>query len=304
MQVHSQPIQEFQGKDTVQKTPTGIPAGVQGQCGRPSGLSFEDVRVHYAAGREQRPSHAARQEQTPAAAKLQAMPGQGVVQLWDPTLTPLNYLRANLTTLGSAASGMADANRNLANRRGRALFPNRRRALFPGRRRALFPGRGRYSHSEILRASLVNDARIMDPTQSGITNQAHHIVETSNQYGQRLLNRYGIDPDSAVNGVLLPTRETDDTGNTSIHLGSHSAAYTAGINAALNKAVADARAAAPRGQQAQVRERAAVIRKLQAIRNVLLTQNVPLNGSSDPTFDPVTQSGETISDIFRRTGLT
>lgn len=296
MQAHSQPIQEFQGKDTVQKMPAGIPAGVQGQCGRPSGLSFEDVRVHYASGREQRPSHMIRQEQVPAAAKLQAMPGQGVVQLWDPSLTPINYLGVDHTTLGRTASRMAAANRNLANRRRRAPFPNRRRLLFPGR--------GRYSHSEILRAALVRDARVMDPIQSGITNQAHHIVETSNRYGQLLLNRYGIDPDSAVNGVLLPTHETADTGNTSIHLGSHSAAYTAEINAALNKAVADARAAAPRGQQRRIQERAAVIRKLQDIRTVLLTENVPLNGSSDPTFDPVTASGETISDIFRRTGLT
>lgn len=288
MQAHSQPIQEFQGKDTVQKMPAGIPTGVQGQCGRPSGLSFEDVRVHYASGREQRPGHMIRQEQTPAAAKLQAMPGQGVVQLWDPSLTPINYWGVDHTTLGRTASRMAAANRNLANRRRRAPFPNRRRGLFPGR--------GRYSHSEILRASLVRDALVIDPIHAGITNQAHHIVETS--------NRYGIDPDSAVNGVLLPTHETDDTGNTSIHLGSHSAAYTAGINAALNKAVADARAAAPRGQQRRLQERAAVIRKLQDIRTVLLTENVPLNGSSDPTFDPVTASGETISDIFRRTGLT
>lgn len=295
MQVHSQPIQEFQGKNTKQKTPTGTPAGVQGQRGRPSGLSFEDVRVHYAAGRIQRPSRAARQAQGPVAARLQAMSGQGVAQLWDPSLTPLNYLSANLTTLGSAASRMAAANRNLANRRGRAPFPNRRRTLFPGR--------GRYSHSDILRASLVEDARVIDPSQSDINNQAHHIVETSNRYGQQLLSQYGIEPDSAVNGILLPYAEDDTTGNASVHKGSHWATYTANINAALDKAVADAQTA-PRGLQRWIQERVAVVSKLQDIRSVLLKENVPLNSKSDSTYDPATQSGETVSRIFQRTGLT
>lgn len=288
MQTFSQPFLHFQRRRTTPKTPAHIPVRPQTRFERPSGLSFDDVRIHYASGREQQTGHMVPKGQDPAAVQLQAMLGQGVVQLWDLTLQPVNYIGVDNATLGRAASRKARANRNQANRRNRFRIQNR----------------GMYGHSDILRTSLVQDAMVLDPARNDITNQAHHIVETSNHYGQRLLSRYGIDPDSAVNGVLLPTHETDDTGNTSIHRGSHSAAYTAGINAALNKAVADARAAAPRGQQTWIQERKAMIRKLQHIRIVLLTQNVPLNGSSDPNFDPVTESGETIADIFRRTGLT
>lgn len=291
MQAYTQPFLHFQRRSTVQKTPADIPVRQQRRLGRPSGLSFEDMCIHYDSGQKEQRGHIVQKKQSLAPAQLQAMPGQGVVQLWDITLKPINYFGVDNTTLGRAASTMARANRSRQNR-----FPFRSWSRY---------GHGRYGHSDILRASLVQDAWVVDPANSGITNQAHHIVETSNYYGQRLLIRYGIEPDSAVNGVLLPTYATDDTGNTSIHYGNHSPAYTAGINAALNKAVADAQAAAPQaqGRQKWIQERDAVIRKLKNIRFVLLTQNVPLNGSSDPNYNPVTASGETIADIFRRTGL-
>lgn len=279
MQFHTQPIQNLRKRAAVQRTPAGIPTGLQAQGGSPSKLSFDDMRIDYASDGKQYPGHnRAQHAQCPAAAQLRARTGQDVVQLLDESLKRTNYLHASDTVLGRAARRMTAANRNPANRRN--------------------------SHSEILRASLVQDAGVIDPAQSGITNQAHHIVETSNRHGQELLRRYGIEPDSAVNGVLLPTYETDDTGRASTHLGSHSAAYTRAINAALNKAVSDARAAAPRGQQRKkILERIAVIRKLQRIRIALLKKNIPLNASSDATFNPATNSKETVEDIFRRETL-
>lgn len=276
MQTFAQPFLHFQRRRTTPKTPAHIPVRPQTRFERPSGLSFDDVRIHYASGREQQTGHMVPKGQDPAAVQLQAMLGQDVVQLRNATLQSTNYIGADKTTLGRAASRKTRANRN----------------------------RGMYSHSDILWTSLIQDAMVLSPARNDITNQAHHIVETSNVYGQQLLSRYGIDPDSAVNGVLLPTYETDDTGNTSIHLGRHSAAYTKGINAALEKAVADARAAAPRGLQRWVEGRKAVIRTLKHIRIVLLKQNVPLNKHSDPNFNPVTGSKETIADIFSHMGLT
>lgn len=283
MQTFAQPSLYFRGRSTTPKTPAHLPVRPQARFEHPAGLSFDDVRIRYASGREQHTGHKVTKGQEPAAVQLQAMPGQDVVQLCDYfTLHPNNYIGVDNATLGEAAGRVAATNRNQANRQNQF----------------------RYNHSEILRASLVQNFGVIDPNLVGIRNQAHHIVETSNKYGQQLLNQYGIHPDSAVNGVLLPTCDTDDTGDASVHRGSHSTAYTAGVNAALDKAVEDARTAAPQGQQAWFQERTAVIRTLHQIRDVLLTQNVPLNRSSDPTFNPVTESGETIADIFHRMGLT
>lgn len=281
MQTFAQPFIHFQGRSTTPKTPAHIPVRPQTRFERPSGLPFDDVRIHYASGREQQTGHTVPKGQDPASVQLQAMPGQDMVQLRNATLQSTNYIGADKTTLGREARRKTRANRNQAKRR----------------------NRGMYSHSDILKTSL-EDAMALGPAPNDITNQAHHIVETSNVYGQQLLRWYGIHPDSAINGVLLPTYETDDTGNTSVHLGRHSAAYTKGINAALEKAVADAQAAAPRGLQRWLEGRKAVIRTLMHIRDVLLTENVPLNKHSDANYNPVTGSEETIADIFSRTGLT
>lgn len=146
------------------------------------------------------------------------------------------------------------------------------------------------SPSEILRITLVEDGQVIDPQENGISNQAHHIVETSNQYGQQILKNLKIDPNSSVNGVFLPDIETDETGDATTHLGRHAREYTECVNYSLDTAI-------QRAAQIRVRKRQAVINRLCQIRNVLLTKFVPLNKSSDATY------GETIYSIFQRNGL-
>lgn len=335
-----------QTQSAIRPNPTGIPTIMKAQFESLSGLSFDDVRIHYnsskpaqlqalaytqgnhvymAPRQEKHLGHelghiiqqkqgrvisTSRINQLPLndderleeeatryshmAMQLKRMPGQpsqtscsgaasNIVQRTDISFNRINYLGVNSTTLGTAALRERDAQIVAL------LHINR------------IPDERFLNHAAILRASLVNDNLVIDPSRSYIDNQAHHIIETSNYWGQNLLQLLRIDPDSAINGVLLPTHATDDTGNASVHCGSHSPAYRTAINAALTRAIADVNHQIQNPAIADYR--AAVVNKLASIRIVLLEHNVPLNRSSDPDYDPVTDAGETIGDIFTRTGL-
>ncbi len=169
-------------------------------------------------------------------------------------------------------------------------------------------------NSDILRASLVDDNGVPDSNSdySGIVNQAHHIVEVNNnEEGGGILEAVGIDINSAANGVLLPqfavysNGEDDsyDTGNASIHNGSHRDEYRECVTRALHKAINDLENSAV-GVELEIQDyRNAVLRVLAEIRRVLLEKNVPLNHREDPNYNDNTDEGETITEIFQDEGL-
>ncbi len=156
--------------------------------------------------------------------------------------------------------------------------------------------------SLVLRGSLVGDAGVPDSNIEGsdlnspdvVDNQAHHIVEVGNRAGQQILANAGIDCNSAANGVLLPVHETDDTGNATVHNGSHVREYGNCVNRALQKAVRGKFPGTPAYTQA-------VTGTLAGIRRLLLNNPVPINRRVDGTYDP---NGEpTVTDYFRNAGL-
>lgn len=159
------------------------------------------------------------------------------------------------------------------------------------------------AHSDILRASLVGDSHIPDPSDY-VDNQAHHIVETNNNpLGQTILWWARIDSDSAVNGVLLPAVSSDYGGDATIHSGPHNNMYGICVTVALWNAVADStRRLHPNMQHTTPDNYANVITPnsiemnigmydtgdiidaLGTIRRLLLTEHIPFNYSSDGTF--------------------
>lgn len=167
--------------------------------------------------------------------------------------------------------------------------------------------------SDILRASLVDDNGVPDSNLdfSGIENQAHHIVEVNNnEEGGRILAVVGIDINSAANGVLLPKYvvysddedDSYDTGDATVHNGSHRAEYGECVTRALYKAINDLENSAV-GELEIQDYRNAVLNVLAEIRRVLLERNVPLNDREDPTYNDITEEGETIREIFWDEGL-
>jgi hypothetical protein len=81
-----------------------------------------------------------------------------------------------------------------------------------------------------LRLAGVPDSNL-DPAATN--NQAHHIVEANDPAAlaaRILLARAQIHIDSAVNGVFLPVRHADDTGNATVHLGPHVHDYANVVN--------------------------------------------------------------------------
>ena len=172
--------------------------------------------------------------------------------------------------------------------------------------------RREFSHSAVLRASLVGDSHIPDPTKH-VDNQAHHIVETSNQLGQQILERAGIHPDSSINGVLLPRGENDDAGDASIHSGSHIGSYGDCVTAALWNAVMYAQGRVSNCVESGnfetvnpdiiCEEDAETIMKVLAqIRRLLLEVYVPLNNSADRTYGQGDTTGEHILGAFYSRG--
>lgn len=148
-------------------------------------------------------------------------------------------------------------------------------------------------NSDILRASLI-ESGVPEPD---VENQAHHIVESSNEEGQRILRACDIESNSAVNGVFLPTAQPDGSPDLTTHLGSHVREYRECVNRALTKAANSVAGRDPIARQQ------AVVNCLNAIRNILLTEVLPLNSGVDADYNPDTDSGMTIEDIFLSWGL-
>lgn len=163
--------------------------------------------------------------------------------------------------------------------------------------------------SSVLRAALVDYAGVPDSNLRNsdrrvgyaITNQAHHIVEAGDKRANKartILKDAGICVNSAANGVLLPSEHIDGTGEATIHLGSHVGEYAECVNRALEAAVDGSHSGTK-----QYREN--VLTRLEQIREVLLTCNVPINGNVDADMTP--QGGdvgeEQINDIFARKRL-
>lgn len=163
--------------------------------------------------------------------------------------------------------------------------------------------------SDVLRVALGDYAGVPDSNDwssdrrvgYAITNQAHHIVEAHDEAAEparAILAHAGIHLNSAANGVLLPTTATENTGNATLHWGSHSREYAACVNGALTAAV---QSTAPYIEQ----YRDNVLTRLAEIRRVLLTCNVPINGNVDANV--VLQGGVVrevgINDIFRKYNL-
>ena len=172
---------------------------------------------------------------------------------------------------------------------------------------------GVIGNSHVLRASLVGDSHVPNPSDNAIDNQAHHIVEANNSNAassRTILTTAGIDIDSPINGVLLPSHETDDSGNATVHFGSHPAEYSNTIFSSLMGAIQTEMGipdlqtlqTLQSNNQLNTNELQGVIEnRLNDIRNVLLTQNVPLNLHSDPNY---TENGpETIQNIFQHNGI-
>lgn len=148
-------------------------------------------------------------------------------------------------------------------------------------------------NSDILRASLIESGA----REPEVRNQAHHIVESSNEEGLCILRNYGINPNSDANGVLLPTAQPDGNPDLTTHLGSHVREYRECVNRALTKAVNSVA-----GRDFVVKQQA-IVECLGAIRNILLTEVLPLNSGVDADYNPDTDSEMTITDIFVNWGL-
>ena len=165
--------------------------------------------------------------------------------------------------------------------------------------------RGEPTDSSVLRAALVDYARVPDSNDWGsdphvdyvIRNQAHHIVEVRSEYAEtarRILAQAGIDINSAANGVLLPTAGGDGRGDATLHLGGHSRAYAEYVNLALETAVL--------GEVPFTRRfQSKVLMRLAQIRRVLLTYPVPINANVDPNVDFA--GTIEIETIFNNNGL-
>lgn len=148
-------------------------------------------------------------------------------------------------------------------------------------------------NSDILRASLIESGA----REPEVRNQAHHIVESSNEEGQRILRECDIEPNSAVNGVFLPTAQPNGSPDLTTHLGSHVREYRECVNRALTKAVNSVAGRDP------IVKQQAIVECLGAIRNILLTEVLPLNSGVDADYNPDTDSEMTIEDIFLSQGL-
>jgi hypothetical protein len=134
-------------------------------------------------------------------------------------------------------------------------------------------------------------------------NQAHHIVERNDANAapaRAWLARAGVELDSAVNGVFLPVTHGDDTGDATVHFGSHHAAYANMVNTAIDTAIdqdpvlAGAGITSLTGPAAvttvpeQTQLRAVIIATLNRLRNFLLNNPIQINKGYrvDEDYDP------------------
>ena len=94
-----------------------------------------------------------------------------------------------------------------------------------------------YSDSDILRAELKKAGVIPPP----YVNAAHHIVAKNAKEArpaQKIMKKYGIDLNSAANGVFLPYKKNlTYANNATVHIGSHSNDYYKYVNQKLREKV-------------------------------------------------------------------
>jgi A nuclease family of the HNH/ENDO VII superfamily with conserved AHH/Domain of unknown function (DUF4157) len=184
-------------------------------------------------------------------------------------------------------------------------------------------------NSGLLRLEL-QDAGVPDAAPGDPDNQAHHIVEVNDPNAQRsrtLLQMAGIDINSSINGVFLPVVQSDDSGDATVHRGSHVAEYAQAVENTLINAINNDPYFANNGVTAtQLLQhylnvgplpalhrqalRDALIVALANIRELLLTQHVPINRGKnvDPDYDPNEDKGgkggeKKISTHFRGANL-
>ena len=126
------------------------------------------------------------------------------------------------------------------------------------------------SNSDILRAEL-KKAGIQPPAYP---NAAHHIVAVDArqaQYAREILNKYGIEYNSASNGVFLPYKENKFVTNETIHNGSHITDYYEYVNSTLKNRIEKLEARGIRVEASHITE------TLNEIRIELLDGKLKLN---------------------------
>ncbi|MEE1257403.1 MAG: AHH domain-containing protein, partial [Lachnospiraceae bacterium] len=125
-----------------------------------------------------------------------------------------------------------------------------------------------YTASEILREELY-DAGVSNPPYG---NAAHHIVPWNDSRAKEardILDEYGIEYNSAANGVFLPTEKNEYTGNTTMHVGNHSKEYITEITNRIRQAEQD------------YGTKEAVVKELNSIREDLLNGTLQLNEAKE-----------------------
>ncbi|PMB10574.1 hypothetical protein CEN49_03710 [Fischerella thermalis CCMEE 5273] len=99
-------------------------------------------------------------------------------------------------------------------------------------------------------------------------NAAHHIVPWNDpraQDARKVLDSYGIETESAVNGVFLPYTENEYVTNEAMHVGSHGKNYIEEVNRMLRRTKSKG---ATKDQ---------IIEELNNIREELISGNLKLN---------------------------
>jgi hypothetical protein len=123
-----------------------------------------------------------------------------------------------------------------------------------------------YSASQVLREELYK-AGIKSPPYP---NAAHHIVPwnmrgEAARKSREILDKYGIDYDSAANGVFLPYKNNNYVGDEILHVGSHSQKYAEYVKNRLVQT------------ENKYKTREAILNELNQIRTGLLNGSVKLN---------------------------
>lgn len=327
-----------QKAETDRPNLTGIPTQMKLNFEQHSGISFDDVRVHYGSDRP---------AQLRALAYTQGRhvyigPGQErylghelghIIQQKLGQVVPTGRVGGLPINDDRKLEAEADHLAGLADRRAPVLEPPVQRAVAdPGGEQGVVQrmrpfmhtsysgamngqsssgaqgqGTGRDRPSVILRGSLRNSG-VPDPGDR-VRNQAHHISETSSDLGRKILQNAGIDLNSGANGVFLPSVEDDEGGDASIHRGRHNEMYGICVAIALWNAVACRRhmTTATRENYLSVispesistNDEETIINVLDQIRQMLLEDNMPLNNGADGTFGQGDTTEEQIWNAFR-----
>ena len=133
---------------------------------------------------------------------------------------------------------------------------------------------GTYSSSAKDSDILRNELKLAGVTPPPYSNAAHHIVAVSASRAQRardILEQYGIDVNSAANGVFLPYRRNGYVTTETMHTGSHKYRYYEYVNKQLEDKIVKIR------QEKGIVTTNDVAGILNEIRNGLLDGSVRLN---------------------------